>query len=881
MNLLLFISILLELFFLHLSVELYRDKKIHTPIFAIIISLIGSLMLRNFISLQHYMYDGIDLHHWYSEVMIFFVSSSLVGLGLTIRKYHKPMLFSEENMNLSNLEEIMKKVPMTTIESPYLIMNEDFVIVSLNDALKSYLGYEKIEQKITLSFLNLIEKKDGLKEATDINGKVVRVLKKDGSTISSKLKCQEFGSSAYKIVFFEDYSDHDRLHLSAEEERQTNNLYNELLKIGRFELHLGDDWITCSESASEIIGVKETAFHFDAFKHIVHLEDVLDFGSVINRVVWMSGSHIQNLRIEVEDEVKFISLQFHTILGEKGIPVRIEGIIQDLSRQRNAMSKELLKQKNDEVGAVIQEMNDSFYKLLKNLKDQEPLNRYEGDIDKGIAGFESLKRQYLDRADKKNLMNADKVIETIVAKLMNLKHGYKMNMQLNAEHSLVRIDDESFEQMMIHLLSDVARYNKGIEFDISTYQKIHGSKTVYQIESKIDEEMITKGYAESFYDRLIKIPQDEEDTGLYHAHSIIKKFNGTIQLAKERGTYTMLIEFPSISLSGNNHKKVLKRVAYFGQYKLIKKILKEFMDYYLIDVDFIDQVSEASVSAYNVVIVDQSMASDKLMKLSSNCVNTHFISLDHPEIEASKYLYRTPSPLALGNIIDYLSKYYMFAPDTRKAKDSVEVFDIIELIDETGIQASRSFKNIGRKAALYFDDLKLYNLYYGQVFSKLVALYKEGYHEELEKKVTQMRYEALVLGVTMVETFLRKLSANNYEDILNDESEIVYLESFKPLKKSIAIINNSPAQELEYSETMKEEIQQVMILLEECLETLRQSRPIRSREILQELLHFHSMKQFETQIVEAGLMIQKYHFESAIMKIEKLKMKIVSKKASA
>jgi hypothetical protein len=109
-------------------------------------------------------------------------------------------------------------------------------------------------------------------------------------------------------------------------------------------------------------------------------------------------------------------------------------------------------------------------------------------------------------------------------------------------------------------------------------------------------------------------------------------------------------------------------------------------------------------------------------------------------------------------------------------------------MDRYNIEASYSCKQNGHNPRLYFDSLKLYNLYYGSNFEKLRTLWETRQLDRLEKIVVKMQNEANILGLITIDDFLKSLHLNGYELLESTNGQVLYKEAFASLDNSLKII---------------------------------------------------------------------------------------------
>lgn len=884
MIVLIFLSIVFELLFIHLSVEIYKEDKIHIPIFLIMITLIGTLLIRNFITLHTYLYNYADVDYWYSEVMIFLVSITLLISVYSAKRMNVLHKNNELEKLVKPFDEMIRSISIESLILPYIVVNENNYVVSANDKFKAVLNLKRDyhgDNAYTLKEMTAIQcSYENLETLTD----TVQVIKfNDSNEQMVKLQCQSIDSGRYKIIYFED------LQLLKEELERSQivkddlDTFENILEVGKWTLNIDDDMIICSEKARRLLGMNKHSFGLNEFKKIVHPEDIKKIDTMVGKIVWISGRHVINLRMIINGEIKPVSVNFHTIVDEKGMPYQVVGFIQDQSHQNSELTEMLLQERSDYMATELSAVTQKTFRLLKALSKDETVSAYQDDIASSLDMMEALYHKFNKPISQKNLLNGDKSIEEIVTNLPLVGTKYKTELNLNADNSLVEIDDISFREIISHILTDIIRINNHADILISSSVKNQSSDSkafMYLVECCIKKEDFPQNYIDDFLNELSKPSNGIHDTKLYHTHLIVKKYFGQINAIEDEVTYKIQIELPSIELHSIPERKTLNEILYIGDYELTRKIVSDYFNAFNVATHYDLEIYDASVIRHSVVIVDASVAPNDLVDLSRRFPNAKYVSLDRRNEFNEKNIYKIDQTLGIRELCYVLSKEFIMVPKMKVIDNNKELQDKLIKIDAVGINASESCINIGVQPILYLEDISLYNQYYGTIFSKLRALWLEGYHADLISKIDQMKSEANFLGCVSIEFYLETLIKGSYRSLSNPKSLIDFQVAFRSLEKAALLIEGNVKQVSKVLKHYETEEEALECLFDECIETLKQNKPIRSKELLQELSSYQLLKQSETVLLESITMIQKYYFEAAIEKIEKLKTSVLGKEFS-
>lgn len=874
MLILIIVSILLELYFVHKNVNLYRDKKINLSLFLLFLTMISALLIRNFIFLHHYLRMGTESSNLYSELMFLIISLVLVGLVVMMDIMHRPMLMADKEA-CKSLQDALESVPLTAIKNPYVIVNSDGKIVYDNEAYRVLVGATLHNSQGIPSLSDYFEIPDAIEGFLELDGQCFKLRAHNNGIDSLRFSCQSFDDTGHIFIVL----DQPIVEMKSLEDMDVLNKkisrYDRLLNVGKWEMLYDTTEVICSSRTREIFGFEERRCSLQLVKQHIHPEDVLEFERILKKITWISASNALNIRFLINDEVKFVTIFYEMIKDDKGVPCKLVGYVQDLSTQYQMMNQRVLRESNDAIAGVIQEINDPIYPLLEDLRQLSLDDIYYSKIKESLYVLDTYKRKYIDSCSQKNLINADRIIEETISKFLYTGRTFNIKLNLNAGNSLIAIDEESFEKLLTHLIGDIPRINPQLNVIIASEEKNRGlgdnSNTLYAFVLKVSKLDLQTLEYEKFKERFYKTPRGNDETMLFHAQSIIKKFKGRVIFDEDEFFYIFKIEFDAIYLDVGQEKKLLRQIGYVGDYALYSRVVKNFFKNYSIDVVHVQSLRNVDVVKFEVVIIDASLSDMIIEGLATACRNTRFIVLNKNSQVNNGNVEINGGRDAFANIISYLSIHYVLVAKNRIKPFKAEYAELLDIIDKEGINASKSCKSIGGQALLYFEYLNIFKLYYQNAFEKLM----HGSEDAIKNELKRLSHEADLLGcvdlVNYAEAFLVKKDVQ--ESVITKKD---FDKAMMPVNKVLGIIHASRHLEEENIKVMDGEVEEISALLEACREALRHNKPIHSRELIQILLHHQSLSTFEETLVEASLLTQKYRFDEAIKAIESVMDMVVS-----
>lgn len=874
MLILIILSILLELYFVHKDVTLYRDKKINLSLFLLFLTMISALIIRNFIFVHHYLRVGTESSNLYSELMFLIISLALVGLATMMDIMHRPMLMADKE-ECKSLHDALESVPLTAIKNPYVIVNSDGKIVYDNEAYRTLLGTTLLNTERVASLSDHFEIPETIEGLLELDGHCVTLRSNSNGIDYLRFSCQDFDDTGHIFIVLDQpivemRSPEDMVVLNKQISR-----YDRLLKVGKWEMLYDTTEVICSSRTREIFGFEQRRCSLELVKQHIHPEDVLEFERILKKITWISGSNALNIRFLINNEVKFVTIFYEMIKDDKGVPCKLVGYVQDLSTQYQMMNQRVLRESNDAIAGVIQEISDPIYPLLDDLRQVSLDESYYPKIKESLYVLDAYKRKYIDSHSQKNLINADRIIEETISKFLYTGREFNIKLNLNAGNSLIAIDEESFEKLLTHLIGDIPRNNEQPSVIVASEEKNRGLRangnTRYAFALKIPKlELQTLEY-EKFKERFYKIPAGNDETMLFHAQSIIKKFKGRVIFDEDEFFYIFKIEFDAIHLDVGQEKKPLYQIGYIGGYALYNRIVKDFFKNYSVDVLDIQSVRNVDVAKFEVVIIDASLSDIIIEGLATACKNTRFIVLNKNSQVDNGNVEISDGKDAFANMITYLSPHYVLVAKNRMKPFKSEFVDLLDLIDKEGINASISCKHIGGQVLSYFEYLNIFKLYYQNAFDKLMHCPDDTIKSELNRLSKEAELLGCVDLFNYAKTFLAKMRVQERAAMKKD-----FDTAMMPLNKALSMIHASRHLEGESIKIMDGEAEEISALLEACIEALRHNKPVHSRELIQILLHHQSMSTFEETLVEASLLTQKYRFDEAIEEIKSVMDMVVS-----
>ncbi|MBN2897580.1 MAG: hypothetical protein JXO44_02300 [Clostridia bacterium] len=811
-----------------------------------------------------------NTYSWYNAFMMLGASGALVGLAVMMDKKHRPMLMANEKA-ASSFEDALRETPMTAVALPYAIVNQDFKIVYRNDAFGKIIKSVIHKGTRIPDLATYFEMPLDCDTPLDLNERVVNTKALNDGVSKVKINCQIFGDDHHIVCFFHPQSE------AVQKERRPSDhdglieRYDRLLNVGAWELSYDTAEILCSKRTMDMFRLQHPVCKLESLKNHMHPEDLIDFERNFSKIAWISGCHTLDLRFLVDDEIKYVTVTYEMNMDDEGLPYKLTGFVQDISERSQAINERLLREQRDVVAGIVEELNHAISPLLEGLLKDEAAKHHMALIHENRYLLNTYKRKYIDAFMQKNLVNADKIIEETVSQFFYAGKEINVSLNLNAGNSLINVDEERFELLITHLIGEIPRLNNGVKVVVESHEckKEHLGRenTFYAFTIKVSKEDMPPFDYERFKERFYRIPAGSDETMLYHAHGIIKKFHGRIGFDEDDYYYMFRIEFDAIRLDLFSENRNLKKVGYIGNYFLAHRMVRDFLLHYSVELVTLRNASPVEISKYEVVISDAGIDDDLLEKFAIACRKTQFIVLNQECSLTGANIMKIDIFTSFGELVNHLSKDYLLVSRQRNTPSKVEAFDILEDIDKEGIHASTSCKNMGRQPHLYFDYLKKFSSYYGVTFAKVIRYAHEENRTEFVRALKQVRDEARLLGLISIENYAEQLiHCDGY--ISEHEMLAGFTQVGEPLEKAIEIIESAKRFKGESVEAFDEEVRYILVALEECVASLKQGKPLRSRELLQVLLHYQSMASFEENLVEASLLAQKYRFDEAIEAVE-------------
>ncbi len=112
--------------------------------------------------------------------------------------------------------------------------------------------------------------------------------------------------------------------------------------LGNWDWNIVDNKLDWSDEIYSIFGLEPQAFGrtFEAFLRLVHLEDLTDVENAIDKALYENKPYSIDHRIILPDKTeRTVHAQAHVIFDETGKPVRMHGIVQDITEHKNAEEK--------------------------------------------------------------------------------------------------------------------------------------------------------------------------------------------------------------------------------------------------------------------------------------------------------------------------------------------------------------------------------------------------------------------------------------------------------------------------------------------------------------------------------------------------------------
>ncbi len=258
---------------------------------------------------------------------------------------------AEENLRASE-EKYKQLFQMSPL--PNLIYDVDtFEILDVNNGAIEHYGFSRAEfLKLTVLDFLLEEDKEWLKKnifrvITDggqlSHNKIIN-LKKNGEKIKVEVYGYnlQFKKRRCRLIVCIDIT--DKIAVMEKLEEKTGKLiYAErLAKLGYWEVRLQDYNFFWSDEVYRIWGREKEKFQVDVetFQKTIHPEDLEDFRKVFEKAIECNQKLDNEHRIILPNgEVKWVHEKGKVIRDEEGLPLRLEGSVQDITERKNFVDK--------------------------------------------------------------------------------------------------------------------------------------------------------------------------------------------------------------------------------------------------------------------------------------------------------------------------------------------------------------------------------------------------------------------------------------------------------------------------------------------------------------------------------------------------------------
>jgi PAS domain S-box-containing protein len=230
-----------------------------------------------------------------------------------------------------------------------------------------YSMYETIKKNLTIEdmrgFIHPEDKERVAKEAAnDFDDKIKHVIEYRIITEKGNVKYvvttakQVFDSQGNVAQLVGVYQDITEITLERKT-RETELLQRELAihasNVGIWHWIIGEDAMFWDKRSMEIFGVKKGKYPTDNFFNLIHADD-RDYVKEKITLALKTGNYKANYRIGKGKNIRYLYVEGKASVGNDGQAVRLDGIVQDVTRQR------LLEQELSDKEGVLREMAENI-----------------------------------------------------------------------------------------------------------------------------------------------------------------------------------------------------------------------------------------------------------------------------------------------------------------------------------------------------------------------------------------------------------------------------------------------------------------------------------------------------------------------------------------
>ncbi len=297
---------------------------------------------------------------------------------------------------LRTSEEKFRKVFMTSPDSININRLQDGMYVSINDGFTAITGYTandvigktSLELDIWADPADRQKLVDGLRKQGEVKNLEAHFRTKDSRIIYGLMSASliEIDHIPYIVNVTRDITERKRAEdaLRENQERLDLALQSAHMGVWHFDIkqkkHYFDD-LTC-----QLMGIDVKAFTgaLDEFFRAVHPEDHEKIKTTLARAIEQNVNYETTYRVVWPDEsIHYVAARGRLVRDDKGQPVRVNGIVWDITDQRLIEDERLKTQKLESIGTLAGGIAHDFNNLLQ-----------------GIFGYISMAKLTFDQKEK-------------------------------------------------------------------------------------------------------------------------------------------------------------------------------------------------------------------------------------------------------------------------------------------------------------------------------------------------------------------------------------------------------------------------------------------------------------------------------------------------
>lgn len=332
-----------------------------------------------------------------------------------------------------------------------------------------------------------------------------------------------------------------------QEAEERTRMAIESAELGFYENHIDTGVLITDIAFIKMLGFDHPISNND-FTLAIHPEDLYIREKAYTEGL-ISGKLIYELRIIAKDKgIRWIKVTGKVIYDEHNIPIKIHGVVQDITSQ-----KEIDSQKDDFISMVSHELKTPLTSLnaYTNLLNENPAVIYDKElkmivprINNQVTRLNNLLNDLMDvtRIDNNQIkfridnFDFNEMVNEIVQEVQNITKTHKILVDV-IESAKVYADKERLTQVLTNLLNNAIRYSPNATTVIIS-SRLENNEVVCSIKDfgiGIPNDQQLKIFERFYQLNDNNITNAGFGLGLYISAQIIKRQNGKIWVQSEPG----------------------------------------------------------------------------------------------------------------------------------------------------------------------------------------------------------------------------------------------------------------------------------------------------------------------------------------------------------